>query len=369
MIRVLVTKSFTDIHTGERHEPMEIIDVESVERLRNIVDLKLGTLESIDCRSGIKRDGKQIIIFQKLLYVIGGIESWGYNLAKTFKNRKIKFIFQSADIDQAIRLSKFADIEMDAPWKTYNCDVFISANYDGGPAILNRISARKRYQTIHSDFSTMKERVSGWSSFNLDLDRRFDRVLAASQTACNGLEKAFGIESVVVDNPLARSDEKPVVFLTLSRATEEKGVDKVITMAREFARREKNFIWLVASTLDVNNRYKKELEAIKQVVIVPPNLYAQNLLAGATYLCQFSISEAYCYSMHEALAMGVPVLATRFNEAEKWIKDGENGYLLEHDLSDFDDEWVEKVFSKIPTGFEHKEKISPKWAKVMKGEL
>ena len=367
--RVKVRSPFTDAITGEFHHAGEIVEVNSIERLKKIINRKLGMLEFAKARTTKKKSGNEIIIYQKLLYCIGGIETWDYNLAKIFEGRNLKFVFSYMDLDQALRISEYCDVELDHPTKYYKCDVFISANYDGGAIMLDRVSARKKYQTIHSDFKSMKEKVVGWKSFKLKLDPRFDAVLSASDTARKGLKDGFGIDSTVVQNPLAKMDDKPLVLITLSRASAEKGIDKVIKMAKELDRRNLNFIWLLATTLKTAPQYEKQIRAIKQFVVVPPTIYAQRLLHTADYLCQFSLTEAYCYSIHEALQAGIPVIATEFAESKKVIKDGKNGYLLKQDFSNFDDKFINKIFNQIPNNFTYKEPIDKNWSKVMDGEL
>lgn len=369
MFEIEVTKPFMDKDTGKRYLPFDSFTIDDVERVRHIVSLKLGFLRKAKARTSKKKTGKPILIYQKLLYKIGGIETWDYNLAKIFESKNIRFVFGSADLEQMLRISRYADVEIDNSYSNYECDVFISANYDGGPVILDRIKARKRYQTIHSDMKALTECVNGWQNFKLQLDNRFDAILSASQTVQKGIEEGFGIKSIVAPNPLAKVDEKPVIFVTLSRASEEKGIDKVITLANEFNKRNKPFLWFVATTLEYNVPLQDELKGTRNIVLLEPSVDSQRILHNATYLCQFSKTEAYCYSMHEALQAGVPVLATKFEEAKKWIKDGENGYLLEHDLGNLDDEWIEKVFNKVPVDFAHTEKIDPIWSKIMKGEL
>ena len=369
MYKVEVISPFNDALTGKRLLPFDTLTTDDAERVRDIVSRRLGILVEAKARTKKKKTGKTILIYQKLLYCIGGIETWDYNLAQIFENKNLKFVFGAADVDQMIRLSEFADVEVDAGWKSYECDVFISANYDGGAVILDRVKARKRYQTIHSDFKALTECIGKWANFDLHLDSRFDAILTASKTAQKGLQDGFGIKSTVAPNPLAKVAQKPIILVTLSRASEEKGIDKVAKVAQEFNKRNLPFIWFVASTLDQNMPVKAELEGTRNIVLLEPSLLSQRLLYNADYLCQFSLTETYCYSMHEALQAGVAVLATKFDQATKYIKDGKNGYLLEHDLSNLDDDLIKKIFTNIPKGFEHEEKVDPIWSKIMKGEI
>lgn len=340
----------------------------SLPRLRELAAKGVVAPVRLDHRTKVKKSGAKVIIYQKLLYKIGGIETWDLQLAKTFKDRDITFVFSAADAIQMVAIAEFADVIIDNGTRHYDCDVLISANYDGGAVILDRVSAKKYYQTIHSDFQALKKSISGWQNFQLRLDNRFDKIISASETAQKGLQDEFGISSIVAHNPLAEAPEKhPVRFLTLSRASEEKGLPRMVEMARKFERANKDFVWFVCSTLD--NARKSDINAIKSIpemIIVQPNFYSQQLLRSADYLVQLSDTEAYCYSVHQALQMKVPVIATKFDEAKKVIKNGKNGYLLDFNLKNLD---IDKIFNEIPECPEHTEKIDPVWTKILNGEL
>lgn len=313
-----------------------------------------------------KKTGPKVIIYQKLLYKIGGIETWGLNLAKIFEDKDITFVFSEADNIQLMEFAKYANVVIDDLERHYNCDVFISANYDGGAVILDRITAKKRYQTIHSDFEALK-RVNGWQNFELNLDPRFDRIISASETAQKGLKSGFGYDSVVITNPLVKLEEKPLVFLTLSRASEEKGIYRMVEMARRFEGSGKRFIWLVCSTLEnTDTDVMSAIKSVPEMVIVQPQFYSKYLMYLASYVVQPSDTEAYCYSVHESLISGVPVITTPFEQAKKVVKPGKNGYIVDFDLHDLD---VDKIFTKIPKNFSYEEKVSPLWAEVLKGGL
>ena len=313
-----------------------------------------------------KKSGPKVIIYQKLLYKIGGIETWGLNLAKIFEDRDITFVFSQADGIQLMEFARYANVIIDDGNREYECDVFISANYDGGAVILDRIRAKKYYQTIHSDFEALKK-VNGWTNFELNLDPRFDRIISASETAQKGLKSGFGYESVVITNPLTKLEGKPLIFLTLSRASEEKGISRMVEMARRFEGSGKRFIWLVCSTLENTDRdVMSAIKSVPEMVIVQPQFYSKYLMYAADYVVQLSDTEAYCYSVHEALATGVPVITTPFEQAKKIVEHGKNGYIVDFDLHDLD---VDTIFNKIPDNFIYEEKVSPKWKEVLSGEL
>ena len=367
MIQVRSEVEFIDIRNNNQlrkvGEVFEVSHARYLELKKNGVKVKI---QKVDYLGKKKKTGPKIIFFQKLLYVIGGIETWGLTLAKLYEDRDITFVFCEADDIQLMEFAKYCDVVIDDGARHYKCDVLISANYDGGAIILDRVEARKRYQTIHSDFEAIKK-CYGWHNFKLEIDKRFDKIIAASETAQRGLKNEFGYDSTVITNPLLPLDEKPLILLTLSRASEEKGFWRMVSMAKRLEGAGRPFIWLVCSTLCVAPKdLQAAIKGIPEMIEVEPQFYTKQLLHVADYVCQLSDTEAYCYSVHEALATGVPVIATKFDQAKKIIKDGKNGYLLEFDLSNLN---VNKLFDEIPKGFTYKETPDPLWKEVLDGTL
>lgn len=370
-MRVKTKVDFQDIKTGDMRQRGDIFEV-TFDRYQELLcnGIEVDPL-FIEYRGNKKKHGPKVIIYQKLLYVVGGIETWDYNLAKTFEDRDITFVFSKADKTQMVELSRYANVLVDDDERDYHCDVFINANYDGSDILLPRVSAKKVYQTIHSDFKALKE-VNGWTNFELNINERTDKIFSASETAQKGLKEGFGYDSVVLRNILAEPDiERPVVFISLTRASEEKGIGRCIEMAKRFKKEGKNFIWLLCATLNAGDydENKQRIEAIRQIpefLIVEPQLYTRKLLHFADYLVQMSDTEAYCYSIREAMQLGVPVLATPFTEATKIIKNGKNGYIINFDLSNLD---VDKIFRAIPKNVTYKEEVAPLWDDFLGGKL
>lgn len=313
----------------------------------------------------LKKQGKKIIIYQRVEWKIGGIETWGYNLAKSFKDKDITFVFQSADKEQVQRLSKYANVIMDDGKMEFDCDIFISANYDGSSEILERVKAKKYYQTIHSDFSELVK-LPEWRNFKLEINPKYE-IIAASETAQKGLKK-LGYESRVARNPLAEMDERPLVLLSMTRVSVEKGAKRMLKLAQELKKAEVNFIWILASTLEHTDEPEiiEQIKAIPEFIIIPPSVRNEPLYYLADMCVQLSDTEAYCYTIRQSLMAKTPVLATRFEQAKQIIKEGGNGYLVDFDMKDLN---IAKITGEIPVMKErYEEKIDSAWEEILSGE-
>ena len=358
---------FYDIKTGDLYKIGELFEIEEETRVRDMVNRGLASLVAIKADPGIKKHGNKIMVYQTLLYWIGGIETADYNIAQTFKDRDITFVFKEADLEQALRIGKYCDVYIDQQGVRYCADVLILQNYESYEHVKGRVKARKIYQYIHADWKNMKA-MEIWQHFDWQPDDDVDKILSCSETAAKGLLEAFDkpIESQVVPNIVcADKNSEFKVFLTLSRFTAEKGGEAVIKMVSEFNKANKPFLWIITAT-ELDFGIYSTLKKDRSVLFVTPGINNPKLIEHVDYLVQLSKNESFGYSMHEALAKGVPVIATRLPETEKIITQGKNGYLVGQNLEGLD---VEAIFNKKPKFEPVEEKVDPVWAKVLDGKL
>lgn len=364
-IKIETISPFKDIYDLSLHSVGEILDLEDSVRAADIINKSLGRLIEINIE--MAEDiavGKKVIVYTSRMFKIGGVETAIYNIAKTFKDKDITFLFGEADIEQALRVAQFHPVQIDRG-QSLDCDVLIVMGYDGMKKLRAKINAKKVYHQIHADWSTLK--AHGYKDYKIDT-KPIDKFLSVSETAQKGLKKEFGIDSVIVPNLLAKQDYGEFrIFLTLSRLEPEKGGDILLRMLERFKTANKRFLWVICGSGSGQSRITQVLYNNPNVILLPPSVENEWLLPKVDYLVQTSYSEAYCYSIHQAIAAGTPVISTRIPEAEKIIEDGKNGYLVSFDLNDLD---VDKIFEKRPTFVAKKsEKVEPIWNKVLNGEL
>ena len=98
------------------------------------------------------------------------------------------------------------------------------------------------------------------------------------------------------------------------------------------------FIWLYFSNHVLD-------KTPSNLICVDPKIDIKNYIATADYLAQLSDTEAYCFSIVEALQCGVPVLCTDLPVLpELGVKDGVNGYVFPFDITDNVD--VDRIYNK-----------------------
>lgn len=357
---------FTDAETGAQVERYNMVETEQADRAIKIIDLGLGEL--VEARH--EKQGKRILIHQNFLYKIGGIETANRHIARAFADYNIGFIFGEdygkPDMRQMMELAKTCDVYVDDRKRTYACDVLILANYDSAPKIIDRVKAGKIYQQIHADFENLTKH-GGWQYFKWSPHPRVDTILTVSEQAQKALKSKWGYESAVVPNILTPTPDERLVFLVLSRATSEKGMERVLELCDRFNAAGKDFVFFVASSLEnTDTKLRQELEKSNRIVLIEPSIYSQEMLRAADYLVQLSRSESYCYSVREALQRQVPVIVSDIPIFNELVQDGKNGFILADDFSNLD---VDKIFNSKLKFKPYTEQVPAVWYKVLQGEL
>lgn len=374
MFKVRVLKRFRDsLHNEKLRSEGDTFDIETAERLKALMSFGAKKIKLVELIQATKqcpeRKGPKIVIYQNYLYTIGGIETFVYNLTKHYKDRDITIIANSIDIDQAITLSRYADVIVDDRRTRIDCDVLLLGNYNCDE-IMPRVSAKKIYQMIHADWEELTK-MSPWRGFTWKPNQRVDGIIAVSDSAATGLKNSMDVDSKVIYNILDDDfkDDDGLTFITLSRMTAEKGAHRIVEMAKAFKKAGKNFTWFLCCTLDqiTDSVLLKEIKSIPEFVIIKPDVTNKRFIKNADYLVQLSDTESFCYSAYEALQRGVPVILTDFKEAHNIVDDGENGYILKKDLSNLD---VDKIFNHIPTGNYYIDRCNhDSWEQVFKGKF
>ena len=209
MYKVRAIKQFSDLSSPKA--PLRKVgdewEVDTPERLMGLLGMndkrvKYAQFVSSTKPESLKREGKQIIIRQGYLYFIGGVETFLYNLTKTYRNKNITILCDMIEPAQIVRLSQYADIKIDNH-KPVKCDILILGNYDGGN-ILDRVTADKVYQMVHADLAAMSKHYK----INARMPARVDKVICVSDTSKEGVKPYYTGEAEVIYNILRLSSSK-----------------------------------------------------------------------------------------------------------------------------------------------------------------
>lgn len=311
----------------------------------------------------------RILIQMSHLNGIGGIETAIETVVRTFKDRDFTIVINSTfdgAQHQIKRLEKYAKVVLDRErTMVHEADVALIFTPIVQEVPWHTIKAQKVYQFVHSDIKSLMERFERWHEFKWQPNAKITKVLSVSDTAQKALKEALGVDSEIVPNIFNPADGKRV-FLFIGRATAEKGLDRTLALMERFDKAGKDWVLLVCSLVDPYGPIWPSLENNPRVIYLPQNIHNDVFYKCADYCCVLSQTESWCYSAREALHNGCAVLGTKIPEIEKVVKDGENGYLLDEDLSNAD---IDKIFDKVPKVDGYSEKINPIWEEVLDGKL
>ena len=290
----------------------------------------------------------EIILYINFLAKLGGIETFIYHFAKVMEGHDIILVVADIPELQRKRLGKVVKIDLYRPDKIYLCENLIMLRIlDMKP---QNIYYRNSVQMSHACKTNPLWMIPNNSNHKV----------CVSNVAKESFGKN-GNDAMVIHNVITKSKEKALMIVSATRipAPDKGGNEERMKRLAEMLN-EKNipFVWFNFSDNDLPN-------APKGLINVGAREDIQPFIKRADYLVQLSDSEAWSYSVLEALVNNVPVIVTPFPSAyEMGIEDGKNGYIIPFDM-DFD---VTRLL-KIPKfKYEYDVKaIRDQWESILKG--
>ena len=270
----------------------------------------------------------QVILFIHQLHVIGGIETFVYQFVKLMcKSYDIALVIENIDNAQRQRLERFIPVYDYNKKYEYACDTLIMLRIlDKMP---RNIDYKQSVQMVHGCRTNFDWHIPQWTRY----------IVTVSQAA----KDSFGQEAkdgIVIHNPIGKNNKKALILVSATRIpAPDKGAYeyRMRLLADMLNEADIPFVWFNFSEGQIANAPEGMVNMGKRQDITP-------YIARADYLVQLSDSEAWSYSILEALTQNTPVLVCPFpSAAEMGIRDGENGYIIPFDM-EFD---VKKLL-KIP---------------------
>ena len=368
MVKVKANFAFADAQRGVQRAQGEVFPV-SNERAWQLTQAEHNGRFYCDyAELPWKEEGPKILLYNYDLYKIGGTETFLYNLCKYYKDKNIILMYKTGKPQYIKLLHDFVEVVRDDGVTKYHADVAIMGSYFSRD-VAPRLIAKQKYLMVHADYRGMKQ--AGWK---INFTRPENtKLISVSDVAAQGMKAEFGYDSIIQYNILDKTiaDEKPMIFITLSRATREKGIERIIALCELFKKYNKKFLWLLCGTAaeQSDNETKRKLMEIDELVLVPPSHGNKALIDSADYLVQLSDTESFCYSAFEALIKGKPVILTDFPEARNIVNDGQNGYIISRNVEKYNEELVDKIFNHIPQNVTYEDRCDyDLWERIFAGE-
>ena len=266
--------------------------------------------------------------------VIGGVETFIYELAKKYNEYDITVVYNTGSVNQIRRVKKYVRVVKFNQGDIIKCDrAFFNYETD----IIDFVEANEYIQIIHALFKTQ--------GLTPRIHPKITRYVSVSERAGKEWEELTGFKCTVVRNPLTldEDDKSNVLYLiSATRLTAEKGRDRMIRLAEELDKAGIKYLWLIFTndTNAINN---------PNVIYVKPRLDVRPYIAsvrGKGFGVQLSDSEGDCFFTRECEAFGVPLIVTPIPSfKEQGLVEGKNCYYVPFDMVDVD----VKRFINIPT--------------------
>lgn len=291
----------------------------------------------------------QVLIYVAAEHQIGGIETFTYNFCVYMsKYYDITVLYDAMfDQQQMDRLLKIVPVIKNDTGRRIICDTAINCRIV--KSLPQNIRARQTVQMCHTCYLEL------WNQTKVP--KLADITVFVSETAAQSFDNKPEEYTVIHNLTNSQKAHKMLKLISATRSTQEKGLERMIKLANLLTAAGIKYIWLYFGKNAING-------APRNLIQMPPDLDIADYMAEADYLVQLSDSEAFCYSVVEALELGTAIITTPLEVLpELGIQEGVHGYTVPFDVDGFD---VQKLLD-VPQ-FEYKRNnnaVVKQWRKLL----
>lgn len=270
------------------------------------------------------------IFWVNKLQTIGGVETFIYELAKLFSDYDFVIYYEQIDDEQLKRLKKFVRCVKYNGEKLKCKKLFM--NYD--ISIIDNVEAEEYIEMVHCVFKHNKLKPH--------VHPKITKYYAVGKEACDSFKELTGLDCEVLHNPLTIEEPKKILrLISATRLASDKGkiLQRTKMLAAELEKNNIPYIWHIFTTSE---------DTLKNpnIIYMKPRLDIRNYISSSDYLVQLSDTEAFCYSVLEALSLNIPCIVTHIPCFEEMgMKQGVNGYILDFDMKNIP---IKDIYNHIP---------------------
>lgn len=284
------------------------------------------------------------VFYFKNINSVGGVESFLYYLAKKYD---FTFYYKEADSTQIKRLSQLVKVrKYKEPIK---CDKFFcNYSYD------IEVEANEYYHIVHCDYKKVWFPPIQYEGF---------KYIGVSQLACDSFKELTGKDIELSYNPVyldkikkEKQDDGVLHLISATRLTREKGLSRMQKLARMLEKAGIKYEWKVFT-----NRRRECVGSY--ATYIEPQLDISKEMVKADFLVQLSDCEAFCYSVVEALTLGVPVIATDLPVFKELGLNENNSIICDMEMNNID---LTKLKKKYDFNYQAPNENWGKWLSTKK---
>lgn len=272
------------------------------------------------------------IVYVRDISPIGGVETYVYELVKKYHDLDIAVVCRTCDMAQRKRLKKYCPVYIFRN-EPIDCKVAI-INYDTTiidylPREIWRENLKKGskegiYQGVHADYTHP-------AMGPLPQDPRIKEYLCITKEQMDKFPLMTDAKNYrLCRNPLNMEEkEKPMIIVSPTRLTKEKGGDLMLDLANTLERLGDNFIWFVLTTPEY---IENPIFENRNVIWVKNRLDISYFLSIADWIVLPSKCEGDSYTIKEAMYKGIPIVVRYLKYFDEYgIEDGKNALFIDED--------------------------------------
>lgn len=249
--------------------------------------------------------------------LFNGYITWLIEIGKAFQDFDITLLYTEINDITKKRLSKYFNCIQYNPSKNYTCDRLITT-YSTYYYPTNIYCLEESSVFIHGNMSDFVDA----RKFSEDLYDRYIAVSKTSKRKAMGYFPTNNIEYIYNPYTFDKNEINPHLRLVSAiRNAPEKGINRIKKIAQILDEENIPYTWLIfTDRLEPNQGGLIFREAVTNVI---------DYIADSDYLVQVSTSEAFSYSINEALCANTKVITTKLPSVrELQIKDGVEGIII-----------------------------------------
>lgn len=285
----------------------------------------------------------QVVIWTDKTFRIGGIETFIYNYCLNLKDDyDILVLYNEMDAGRINRLLPHVRVMKNDLSKKIVCDTLLINRIGDVPP--KNIKYKQCVQMVHTC------RLN--DAWTVPTNRDF--VVYPT----NVVKDSYSVDGVVINNFRYEGEvRRPLRLISATRLTEEKGEERMIALANILIENGIPFVWEIFAERPL----KKMPDGM---VFINPKMNIMDYMVDCDYLVQLSDSEAFCYSIVEALSLGIKVITTPIPVLKEiGVVDGLNGIVVPFDMSNID---VSRIYGAdfVEVSVDNS-KIKKQWRRIL----
>lgn len=285
--------------------------------------LKMASRGLSEC---LKEVQMKSVFYFKDLNSVGGVESFLYYLAKKYD---FEVYYKTGNENQVKRLSQLVKVRKYR--EPIKCDKFF-CNY----GLDIEVDAKEKYHIVHCDYKNVWFKPIQYEGF---------KYIGVSKLVCDSFKELTGKDIELIYNPIyidkierqQRKDDT-LHLISATRLTREKGLKRMQKLAHILEKNKIKYDWKIFT-----NRRREGVGG--NAIYLEPQLDIAKEIAKADYLVQLSDCEAYCYSVVEALTLGIPVIATDLPVFKELGLNETNAIICNMEMTNFDINKLKKDYN------------------------